>query len=215
MPASAVAELGVVRRLRASPVSKIISELCNRGRVWLQRTSEVGRFGGIVLADLRNSGSQTEHFRETILASLRLLQRTDPRRFARVQRHIVWITNCTLSRGGAEYHHAVRSCFIDFQEPAPPFEPDYLIGWYACTLVHEATHGVVRSRGILYTPEFRERIERLCVCEEQRFLRRLAAIEPELAARIDLEFDASDWNWYWGATPFERFTTQMTRILTR
>ncbi len=214
-PASVVAELGVVRRLRTSPVSKFISELCNRGRLWLQRTSEVGRFEGIVLADLRNSGNQTEHFRDTFLASLRLLQRTDPRRFARVQRHIAWITNCTLSHGGAEYYHSVRSCFIDFQEPAPPFDAEYLIGWYACTLVHEATHGVICSRGILYTPALRERIECLCVREEQRFLRRLATTEPELAARIDLEFVPSDWNWYWGSTPFERFTAQMTRILTR
>jgi hypothetical protein len=192
---------------------KLLTNLANRGRLWLNRISEVGSWGGIILADLRDRRHQTPHFRDTILASLQLLQRVDQRRLKRVQRHIQWVTNYTLPRAGAEYAHAIRTCFLEFQEPTAEFDIPYLIGWYACVLVHEATHGVIRSRGILYTPELRERIEQLCVREEQRFVRRLSAIDAGLAARLPHDFDPRDWNWYWHATPFERFSLHITRCL--
>ena len=193
----------------------LLNKLGHRGKLWLNRISEVERWGGIILADFRNRRHQTPHFRDTILSSLQLLQRADPRRFRRVQQHIAWITNCTLPRAGAEYAHAIRTCYLEFQEPNGEFDIPYLIGWYACVLVHEATHGVIRSRGILYSPALRERIEQLCVREEQRFVRRLSAIDPELAARLPHDFDPRDWNWYWYATPFERFSLHMSRCFER
>jgi hypothetical protein len=196
-------------------VRAFILNLCNRLRLWLNRISEVARWEGIIIADFRNSRRQTPHFRDTILASLALLQRTDPRRLKRVQRHIAWITNSTLPRAGTQYVHAIRTCYMEFQEPSAEFDATYLVGCYACVLVHEATHGVIRSRGILYTPELRERIEQLCVLEEQRFVRRLSTIEPELAARLPYDFDPRDWNWYWHATPFERFSLHITRCFER
>lgn len=194
---------------------KFILELCNQFRLWLQRTSEVARFEGIILADLKNSQNQTQHFRETFLASLRLLQHSDIRRFIRIQRHIAWITNHTLAGGGAEYDHAIQTCYVDFDDTKLEADPEYYIGYYACTLVHEATHGVIRSRGILYTPELRKRIERLCVREEQRFLLHLTLLKPDLAARINREFDVSDWKSYWEATPFKRITQHIRRVFKR
>ena len=59
----------------------------------LQRTSEIARHEGIIIADLRKRSS---HFPNTILASLRLLQQSDPRRFRRVQRYIHYVVNLTL-----------------------------------------------------------------------------------------------------------------------
>lgn len=174
----------------------------------------MARFDGIVVADLRIHRNQTPHFRDTLLASLRLLKDTDSGRFTRVRRRIAWIVNCTLSvHGEAEYRHATRTCAIDFQEPTPVFDPQFLIGWYACTLVHEATHGEIRSRGILYTAELRSRIERLCVSEEQRFLLRLTITRPELADRLYSDFDASEWKRSWAATRAEQFRAQLRRIL--
>jgi hypothetical protein len=112
----------------------------------------------------------------------------------------------------AQYRHSTRTCAIDFQESSPEFDAEYLIGWYACTLVHEATHGVIRSRGVLYTRELRARIEHLCVREEQRFVTRLTITRPTLADRLYQEFDASQWHSSWHASAGERFRAQMRRI---
>jgi hypothetical protein len=183
----------------------LIQKLAKRAGLWLLSASEVARFEGIILADLRDRRNQTPHFRETLLAALRLLKNTDPCRFARVRKRLSWIVQQTLSpRGGAEYRHAMRACAIDFIEPSPEYDSEYLIGWYACTLVHEATHGAINARGILSTPKLRSRIEYLCVREEQRFVIRLTLTQPALADRLYREFDFSEWERSWRMTPAER-----------
>ena len=193
---------------------RLIQRLATRGQLWIYRTSEVARFDGIILADVGNRRAQTPHFLEILLAALRLLKDADSQRFARVRRRISWIVNCTLGvQGAAEYQHAARACAIDFQEPTPVFDPEFLVGWYACTLVHEATHGEIRSRGVLYTVKLRSRIERLCVEEEQRFILSLTITRPELASRLYREFDAAEWKQFWAATAGEKFRAQLRRIL--
>ena len=173
----------------------------------------MARFEGIILADLHTPSTQTQHFRDILLEALRLLKATDPRRFERVRTHLAWIVHQTLERRGmAEYRHRNRSCAIDFLEPSPDYDREYFVGWYGCVLVHEATHGQIRSRGILYTPELRSRIERLCVQEEQRFVTRLTFTHPDLAERLYHEFDASQWDRAWKDTPREIFVTRLKRI---
>jgi len=98
----------------------------------------------------------------------------------------------------------MRACAIDFIEPSPEYDSEYLIGSYACTLVHEATHGAIDARGVLYTPKLRSRIEHLCVREEQRFVIRLTLTRPALADRRYRDFDFSQWEPSWRATPGER-----------
>ena len=191
----------------------LVRQIATKAQVWLQSTSEVARFDGIILADLRSPKSRTPHFRDIILAALRLLKATDSYRFARVRRRLTWIVHHTLARrGSAEYRHATRTCAIDFLEPSAEYDSEFLTGWYASTLVHEATHGEIRSRGVHYTKQLRLRIEQLCVKEEQNFVMRLTITKPDLAERISYEFDASKWKWSWNATPMERFQTQMRRI---
>lgn len=192
---------------------KLIARLATGVVLWFQSRSEVARFDGIILADLRSHRGQTQHFRNTLLAALRLLKETDPRRYARVSTRLSWVVSTTLSRHGtAEYRHATRTCAIDFLEPSPEYDSEFLIGWYACTLVHEATHGEIRHRGIPYTRELRSRIERLCVREEQRFVTRLTLTRPDLADRLYYEFDAANWKWSWSATRGERFRAELRRI---
>lgn len=89
---------------------------------------------------------------------------------------------------------------------------EYLIGSYASTPAHEATHGAVEARGICYTSELRLRIERLCVREQQRFITRLIWKNPDLAGRLDHEFDAARWEWTWTASKGEKFRATMRRI---
>jgi hypothetical protein len=198
-----------------APVRRLIARLCDQVIVLLQRGGEVARFDGIILSDMRTDDEGKSLFAETLLASLRLLKDVDPRRFRRVQRHITWVTSRTLPNGGASYHYSTRTCYIDFEEPDAVRDRDHVTGWHACVLVHEATHGVIRSRGILYTPEWRERIERLCVHEEQRFVRRLATINPDLAAELREEFDPRNWHWSWTATPFQKLCSVFKRLSKR
>jgi predicted NBD/HSP70 family sugar kinase len=99
---------------------RTLMNLAKGAILWIQSRGEVAQFEGIILADLRNRRNQTGHFRETLLAALRLLKETDPCRFARVRRRLSWIVQTTLSpRIGAQYHHEVRTCAIDFIEPSP------------------------------------------------------------------------------------------------
>ena len=175
----------------------------------LYRKCEVGQFEGIRLAELK----KTTQFREILLASLRLLQESDRRRYRRVCNHLSWIVHRTLAfRGQAEYNSLTGACEIDFVSPSPEYPPEYLIGWYACTLVHEATHGVLHSRGIPYTPTLRARVEHLCVKEEQRFLLHLTITRPDLAERLHREFGASDWTESWRLSATGRLCKELWRI---
>jgi hypothetical protein len=191
----------------------LVRQLATKAVLWLQSTSEVARFDGIIIADLRNRKNRTPHFRDTILGALRLLKSTDACRYERVRRRLTWIVHHTLAiRGSCEYRHDTRTCAIDFLEPSAMYDSEFLTGWYASTLVHEATHGAIRSRGVHYNKHLRLRIEQLCVKEQQNFVTRLTITNPNLAERIRYEFDALDWKWHWKATRRERFQTQMGRI---
>ena len=192
---------------------RLIQRLATGVILRLQSSSEVARFDGIILADLRSHRSKARHFRDTLLAALRLLKATDPRRYTRVQKHLSWVVNMTLSRhGAAEYRHMTRTCASDILEVSHENDLEFLAGYYASTLVHEATHGMIRCRGILYNKKLRRRIERLCVREEQRFVTRLTLTQPNLADRLYYEFDATQWKWSWTATPLERFKAELRRI---
>jgi hypothetical protein len=60
-------------------------------------------------------------------------------------------------------------------------------------------------RGIQYTRRTRERIERIIVEEEHRFLRLMAFVHPEWATLLHREFDASRWSRAWNASWLETF----------
>ena len=84
--------------------------------------------------------------------------------------------------------------------------------YFATVLVHEATHAVLESRSIKYTPEFRSRIEKLCVTEENRFLKRLALTCPDLVEKFgQRKYDESEWKDAWNRT----HTSKLWRTLRR
>ena len=187
------------------PMGAFVQHLLNRGFLLAQRKCEVARFEGIILADFRRRGP---HFQATILEALQFIRDHDPRRFARVQRHIGWIVNVGLELGkNAEYNAETRTCNIDFIEPEDDVDRIWSVWDSARTLVHEATHGVVISWEIPYTPELRARIEKLCVAEERRFLSRAGRSRPELselAAIMQREFDSAAWETCWTASRWQR-----------
>lgn len=192
-------------------MGNLIQLLSHRGMLWVQRRCEVARFEGIILADVRNTNP---HFRDTLLAALQFLQNHDPRRFARVKRHIEWVVNCDLELGmAAEYRYETRTCAIDFKDAEPDSDMNVEVGRYARTLVHEATHGAVLKRGIPYRSELRARTEALCVAEEHRFLDRVASFAPELADQLWREFDPSDWEGVWTASRWKRGSAILKRMI--
>jgi hypothetical protein len=195
--------------------ANLFDRLYYRVRLWLQKKNVVAEFDGIRIADLRET---SPHFKNTILASLQLIKDYDPIRFTRARRHIQWIVNWQVEiGGGAEYCAPIRTCSIDFLEPDPTDAAEaWHHKWYAArhasAIVHEATHGSIRSRGIGYTPELRIRIEKLCVLEENRFVRRVAKLAHERSHRelglimecLETEFDAKAWDVAWNASKLER-----------
>ena len=189
----------------------LIRKLSLKVELWILASSVVARFDGIVIADLNN---RSPRFPEIMLAALQLLKTTDPGQYARVRMRLAWISCETLAiRGYAQYRHATRRCCIDFLEPSAEYDAEFLVGWYASTLVHEATHGEIESRGLEYTNDLRSRIEHLCVKQEQKFISRLAHTHSDLAHRLYYEFDASNWQWSWNSTRWEWLHAKLKRIL--
>jgi hypothetical protein len=179
--------------------------------LWSLRTSKANYFDGIGLVDFRGSGNS---FSETMRCSLRLIQEQDTRRYARVTKHIVWIVNQINNALGAQYEHSIHALFVQFDD-APDLSRDLVIAIHAILLIHEATHGVIESRGIRLTTDNRVQIERLCTTEQNRFAARLSAYD---AVRYPLEllqckFDARDWEPEWQRNRAERGISFVKRWL--
>ena len=80
-----------------------IHRLLTRLVLWLQRKNQIASFDDIRLCE----GSPT--FKRVLLAAFQLLKETDPRRFARVKRHLKWVCNQPISHPGAEYRHDTQT----------------------------------------------------------------------------------------------------------
>jgi len=179
----------------------------------LFRSSVVGEFEGIKLADLRNA---PEPFASLFLEALRLLRDTDTVRFRRVRRHIRWIVNCTLEDSScASYNHGSRSCHVDFDPKEVNEDRRFAVGHWARVLVHEAAHAHVASHGIDYVPPLRERTEHLCMLEENRFVAKLSQVDAELADRLVEDLDTSRWQEAWSSTHWQRTGKLIRRLFTR
>ena len=170
-----------------------VQALLNRYLLRLQRTSEVDRIEGIILADTQDSLL----FRSAVPAALQLIKNLDPRRFRRVQRYIKWIVNCPLPYGGGQYHYPTRTCRLDFEKTAVEPDPEYAAAAVASILVHEATHGVLRAHAIGYSVHLRSRVERCCVSEENLFIARLSPSRPDIAKLLHCEFAEARWHRSW------------------
>ena len=200
--------------VRALAVLPPIRKGVHKWRICYFANHEVARFDGIILSDCDFGPNHTSaDFTRILLASLELLKATDPIRFSRVRRHLSWIVRRPhIERFEANYEHATRSCSVFFRSPSELYPEDYLIGWYACTVVHEATHGYIECCGVSYSRERRERIERICFEEEQRFVDRLSQSQPALAEQLRHKFDPAAWDWYWNATGLDRVSAAIPFI---
>jgi hypothetical protein len=179
--------------------------------LWSLRTSKGRRFDGIGLVDFRR---RDELFLQTIQNALQLIKEHDTRRYSRVRKHIAWIVNQVNNSLGAQYQRSIRACFLQFED-APELERDVFIAFHSCTLIHEATHGLIESHGIRFTSDYSARIERLCTIEQNRFAAGLSACDANRypSALLQLPFDEQYWASEWGKSGRERANSFAKRWL--
>ena len=128
-----------------------------------------------------------------VATALAIIRDYDARRYDRVQAYIrvIFLKDVYVA---AYYHVDSMTCVLDLC----PFKFDLSAYYYtaalASTLVHEATHGLIASKGIAYNRKSRMRIERICSAEERRFVSR---IDPAIADWLLGEFDGSRWHPYY------------------
>jgi hypothetical protein len=173
-----VDEAGILSMLLLSP------EQTRRRREAFLAKRAVGEYQGIVLCNLRNHARNVDLFIKRTTDALDLVEFFDPRRFHRIKKHIHYVADGYSISAGA-YDRFMRVCTVDlnflkFQEAF-----DWYRFQYAGLIVHEATHGAIEARGIPYYRRHRIRIERLCVEEERRFLRRACPWRSYADVKLD------------------------------
>jgi hypothetical protein len=122
-----------------------------------------------------------------------------------------WIVNQSLSTTGAEYHHRLRACIINYEESWPGRDMQFSIGFHASILVHEATHARLEQRGLDYGESNRVRIEALCVREQNRWAARLK--DRVLGERLHQDFDPGDWESGWNMSWLQQVKATVSNIL--
>ncbi len=165
---------------------------------------------GILIADLGPSSHFPGVFESTTIEALRLIQEADPRRFRRVKREIKCIIN-SLLLGVGEYRRLCHTCRVDFARLYLENNYHESLREYACTLVHEATHGHIHSR---YVPQYSknyDRVERLCILEEMRFARRLGFSQAELDEIVGEQMLKRPWHEYRSMNLVQRIKRVLTR----
>ena len=197
-------------RKKIYPVRNPIHYLANRILLRLYQASVVDTYGEIPISTLRKGGDQ---FVGILKHSLRLIEENDPRRFARVVRHVDLFVDCSHPGGAysASYRHLINVVEIDFEYCEERGDSLFHAGYYAGVIVHEATHGKIRKFGIDTIRENRVQVERICRSEENRFLNRLNAIRPDLGNRLKRPFNPEDWHGHWHSSRLTRALRQMRR----
>ncbi len=101
-----------------------------------------------------------------VVGALELIERLDPRRFARIERDMPKLL--VRDAGNPQYWIDSEVCVLD-SRTVERKSTAYL----ALVIVHEATHARLNHAGIMPWSRVRSRLERRCFREEQSFTRRL------------------------------------------
>ena len=167
-------------------------------------------FDAIKLCDIgRSDEAESQIFCSRTVKALELIKENDTKRYRRVQRYLAYIVNCSILTAGA-YCHLLRACEVNTSLHNFGEDEDVAVLVLACLIIHEATHGLMITRGIPYDYDKNLclRAERLCHQEEVRFARR---VMPE----VDLgEFDETWFRAYYQMGKW-RHTVQYFRYLFR
>ena len=177
----------------------------------LSRLTGVGSYRGISICSFTLSQVSGKEFMRRTLEALQLVERTDSRRFRRIQRQIRFIIHAELE-SGACYRRLGRICVVDFSRYDFTKDHDWYLYCYASTLVHEATHGAIYSGYVTYAKRNRLRIEKLCHMEERRFLQKLDVPDRAWSEQILGVFDEEYFLKYFGRNWLSRLRIILKRI---
>ena len=184
-------KLNPLRRVRELAAT-VALELASTLELWLIKKSCLGHIDGIAICDNSMVQENRDNFLNLTRQAMALVQSLDSRRYRRVCRHFEHIVNMELISGG-NFARRFKICRVDYSKFT---SADSLrnLRQYAQLLVHEATHGLLFEKGILYDKERRERVERLCCLEEYRFA---LHFEPGYADIGVQPFNSKWYEMYW------------------
>lgn len=139
-----------------------------------------------------------------LLKSLQLLERAEPRRYERVKQHVRWVTSLPDAGGFgcASYNRYLRRCKIDLVGGEVKNVSDEYIPYLASVVVYVATHGRLCLMGTKYNAQNRMQIERICVAEQNRALRRIDLVRPGSFSKFHRQFDPANWPTTWNRSRF-------------
>ena len=146
---------------------------------------------GVNLVVLWQNADRAEILRAKVASALLLIKNHAPKYYARVQR----FTPNVLILGG-HFYNATYISDLKLCDIAVDFALSESTGaeQMAMTLVHEATHGYLRSRGVAYEEDRRPRVERICVRAEISLASRLPGTDALVAeARRCLDYGPEYW----------------------
>ena len=181
--------------------------------LWALQEKPVRHCGSITLLDANRDEDDDRAFFRTLEEALALLQQLDPRRYRRLKANVRLIINTELT-SLAQYVASLDCCRIDFARLRvfhERFGREWVTACVAATLVHESTHGFLERRGFRYVGELRSRIERVCVKEEQRFVRRVDDRLMQLHPVVK-DFDAELWKPHWRSGRWKQLREFIKRL---
>lgn len=186
---------------------RLLESISDQGILFVLRRNVAAEVYGIHLVSF-----ERREFVPTITQALELVRQHDHRRFGRIQAHVCWIFDHAHwgGAGCASYLPRIKACRIDFEFLPALGDALSQAAGYAGLIIHEATHGVLAARQIHTTEHNRERVERLCYSEQNRFLARLDSQRPGLclfAAEYRLESSAKE-----RTKRLRRFITELRRL---
>jgi tetratricopeptide (TPR) repeat protein len=167
-------------------------ELASTLELWLIKKSCLGHIDGIAICDNSMVQQNCDNFLNLTRQAMALVQSLDSRRYRRVCRHFEYIVNMELISGG-NFARRLKICHVDYSKFTTA-DSLWNLRQYAQLLVHEATHGLLFEKGILYDKEKRERVERLCRLEEYRFALHFESGYADVGVQ---PFDSEWYEMYW------------------
>ncbi|GGX66408.1 hypothetical protein [Saccharospirillum salsuginis] len=175
----------------------------------LLKTVQIGSYDSINIACFKSDNREFFHF---ITRVLTFVEEVDLKRYQRITQELDWIVNQqALARYSGKYSSSLRMCSVGYDITDETSNDDVI--YYASLVIHEATHGYIYRKGIKYSEENWERIERLCVAEQNRFLKKAKTMFPEIAEKYISEFNPKSWKYYWSTPSWKKLLHQLSRIL--
>ncbi len=175
----------------------------------LLKTVLEGEYEGIKISDY---SSKNDGFKEVIKSSVELIKELDQKRYKIVKNEIEWLVNSNEpGKYGGFYRRRIKGCFINFDNYSE--DKKLVSAFYAGLIVHEATHGLLCTRGFGYEKDRRIQIERICNSEENRFYKKVEREYPEYAGVLIRDFDPNDWEYFWNTSKWKQAYHALKRVL--